>query len=127
MSNKNRVLLNGVGELFLDQIIRYHCPKYCFYNFDKLITPSLTRHIYLYHLDDYQTLSHELTEADWSSLKDNAIDIYAQNVTDRVLHLVNKHIPNKLVHIRKSEPPWLTNDIKRLMRKRKRLYDKYTR
>ena len=30
-------------------------------------------------------------------------------------------------HLRKSDPPWLSNTIKRLMRKRKRLYDKYKR
>ena len=74
-----------------------------------------------------QSLSHELTETDWSLVKDNDVDTYAQNVTDRILYLVNKHIPNKLVRIRKSDPSWLTNNIKRLMRKRKRLYDKYKR
>ena len=122
VSNKNRVLLSGVGEPFLDQNIRYHCPIYCVYNFDKVITPSFTRHIYLYHRGDYQTLALELTETDWNSLKDNNIDVYAQNVTNRILDLVNKHIPNKHVHIRKSDPPWLSNTIKRLMRKRKNVF-----
>ena len=84
VSNKNRVLLSGVGEQFLDQNIRYHCPGYYVYNFDKIITPTFTRYIYLYHLGDYQTLSHELTDTDWSSLKDDDIDTYAQNVTDTV-------------------------------------------
>ena len=60
-------------------------------------------------------------------MKYNDVDTYAQNVTDRILYLVNKHIPNKLVYIRKSDSSWLTNNIKRLMRKRKRLYDKYKR
>ena len=69
--------------------------------------------------------SHELTETDWSLVKDNDVDTYAEIVTDRILYLVNKHIPNKLVHIRKSYPSWLTSNIKRLMRKRKRIYDKY--
>ena len=127
VSNKNRVLLSGVGEPFLDQNIRYHCPIYCVYNFDKVKTPSFTRHIYLYNRGDYQTLTHELTGTDWNSLKDNNVDVYAQNVTDRILYLVNKHIPNKHVRIRKSDPPWLSNNIKQLMRKRKRLYDKYKR
>ena len=99
VSNKNRVLLSGVGEPFLDQNIRYHCPIYCVYNFDKIITPSFTRHIYLYHLADYQTLSHELTETDWSSLKDNDIDTYAQNVTDRVFHLVNTYSINLCIFV----------------------------
>ena len=72
-------------------------------------------------------LTHELTGTDWNSLKDNNVDVYAPNVTDRILYLVNKHIPNKHVRIRKSDPPWLSNNIKRLMRKRKRFYDKYKR
>ena len=46
-----------------------------------------------------------------SLVKDNDVDTYAQNVTDRILYLANKHIPNKVVHIRKSDPPWLTKDI----------------
>ena len=53
------------------------------------------------------------------------IDTYAINITERITDLANKHIPNKTVKIRSSDPPWLTNSIKRLMRKRKRLYDKY--
>ena len=32
-----------------------------------------------------------------------------------------------IIKIHKSDPAWLTNNIKRLMRKRKRLYDKYKR
>ena len=60
-------------------------------------------------------------------MQDNDVDTYAQNVTDRILNLVDKHIPNKVVHFRKSDPPWLTNNINRLMRKRKRCYDKYNR
>ena len=89
VSNKNRVFLSGVGEPFFDQNIRYHSPTYCVYNFDKVITPSFSRQIYLYHRGDLQSLSHELTETDWSLVKDNDVDTYAQNVTDRILYLVN--------------------------------------
>ena len=127
VSNKKRVVLSGVGEPFLDQNIRYHCPIYCVYNFDKIISPAFKRHIYLYHQGDYQTLSTELNQTDWNSLKDDNVDLYAQNVNDRITHLVNKHIPNKTVHVRKSDPSWLTTNIKRLMRKRKRYYDQYKR
>ena len=127
MSNKNRVLLSGVGEQFLDQNISYHCPIYCDYNFDKVKTRLLTRHIYLYNRGEYQTLTHDLTGTDWNSLKYNNVDVYAQNVTDRIQYLVNKHIPNKQMCIRISDPPWLSNNIKRLMRKGKRLYDRFKR
>ena len=30
-----------------------------------------------------------------------------------------------MITARKTDPPWLTNKIKKLLRKKKRLYDKY--
>ena len=46
--------------------------------------------------------------------------------SDKILGLTNKHVPNKMINVRRSDPSWrLTNDIKRLIRKRKRLYDRY--
>ena len=60
-------------------------------------------------------------------MKENDIDIYANNVTNRIIELARKHIPNKNIKVRKSDPPWLNNIIKKLTRKRKRLFDKYKR
>ena len=59
--------------------------------------------------------------------KNNDIDEYANNLTECITKLAKKHISNKDIKIRKSDPAWLTTDIKQLMRKRKRLYDKYKR
>ena len=41
------------------------------------------------------------------------------------MQLASKYIPNKTIKVRQSDPPWLTKSIKKMMRKRKRLYDKY--
>ena len=64
-------------------------------------------------------------DTDWNSLKSNDIDTYAEDITDRINFLTNKHIPNKMITVLKTDPPWLTNNIKKLLRKKKRLYDKY--
>ena len=61
---------------------------------------------------------------DWDSCFNHDIDVYASNVTNCLINLANKHIPSKDVTVRPSDPSWLHNDIRRLMRKRKRLYDK---
>ncbi|MES9994358.1 MAG: reverse transcriptase family protein [Candidatus Thiodiazotropha sp.] len=124
-SNINSILHGGVGQPILDQNIRYHCPVYCILNFDKPITPIYSRHIWLYDRGDYLSLSRDLDNTDWSALKSDDIDTYTNNVTERITELAKKHIPNKDIKVRKSDPPWLTTNIKRLMRKRKRLYDKY--
>ena len=126
-SNKNSILLSGVGEPFLDQNVRYHCPVYFVLNFHKNVAPAFYRHIMLFDRGDYQSLSRDIRETDWESLKSNDIDIYASNITKRISELTDKHIPNKKVKIRQSDPSWLTNEAKKLIRKRKRLFKKFKR
>ena len=119
--------MSGVGDPVLDQNMRCHCPVYCVLKFDKLTTPVYTRHIWLYDRADCESFSGDLNDIDWNSIKNNDIDEYANNLTECITKIAKKHIPNKDIKIRKSDPAWLTTDIKRLMRKRKRLYDKYKR
>ena len=123
--NRNNILISGVGEQFLEQNIRYHCPVFCVLNFIKPLTPLYQRKIYLFDRGNYQTISNELALTDWQSLKCDNVDIYAENITERITALTDKHVPNKSIKVRKSDPPWLTTNIKRLFRKKKRLYDKY--
>ena len=108
-----------MGEPFLEQNVRYHCPIYCVLNFIKPVNPCFKRKIYLFDRGDYQTFSNDLMDTDWNSLKSNDIDTYAENITGRITFLTNKHIPNKIIIVRKTDPPWLTNNIKKLLRKKK--------
>ena len=126
-SKKDTILLSGVGEPFLEQNIRYHCPIYCVFNFNKTVTASYERHIWLYDRGDYEALSNDIRQTNWDEIKSNDIDKYAQDLTNQLTKLAKKHIPNKLITTRQTDPPWLCNNIKKLMRKRKRLYDKYKR
>ena len=71
--------------------------------------------------------SRDVVDSNWNILKDNDIDIYASNVTNRIIELARKHVPNKNIKVRKSDPPWLNNNIQKLMRRKKRLFDKYKR
>ena len=71
------------------------------------------------------SFSRDLDNTDWNSLRNDDMDTYTNNITEHITKLANKHIPNKEIKVRKSDPFWLTTNIKRLMRKRKRLYNKY--
>ena len=82
-SNKNSILLSGVGEKFLGQIVRY-----------------------------YQSLSRDIRKTDWELLKSNDTDIYTSNIINRISELSDKHIPNKKVKITQSDLSWLTNEAK---------------
>lgn len=124
-SDKNSILASGVGEPFLEQNLRYHCPIFFVLKSHKITTPVFRRHIWLYDRGDYRHFSRDLQETEWVALRDNDIDIYAQNITNHVLILAEKHVPNKNITVRQTDPPWLTNDIKKMMRKRQRIYKKF--
>ena len=65
-----------------------------------------------------------LVQTDWQTLKSKNINTYAENITDSVTTLANKHIHIRVINARKTDPAWLTTHVKKLIKK-KRLYDKY--
>ena len=71
--NPNNVISSGIGEPFLDQNIRYHCPIYCKLKFDKHQTKTFTRHIWLFERGDYGSLSQDISNTNWERLKSNDI------------------------------------------------------
>ena len=65
-----------------------------------MITHSYTRHIWLYDTAGYQSLSRGISETDWNSFKHNNVEIYATKVTERIMTLASKYIPNKTIRVR---------------------------
>ena len=59
---------------------------------------------------------------DWNSISDNNVDKYADNLTEVLSNVTKLFIPNKKVTVNPHEPPWITCNIKRKNRQRKRLY-----
>ena len=76
--------LSGVGEPILDLNIRYHCPIYCVLNLNKHKSTAFARHIWLYDRGDYASFANELTDTYWNLLKNNDINIYANNITEHI-------------------------------------------
>ena len=63
----------------------------------------------------------------WQSLEDENINIYAENFTSKLLELCQATIPNKMITIRSSDPPWINGYIRKLIRKRKRAHKRAKR
>lgn len=127
ITNKDNVLLSGVGDPFLQQNIRYHCPVYVFLKFSKPKKSSFERHIWYYDKGNYNNLRNKVRQTDWNSLQDDDIEIYANNISNQVSKLAAECIPNKLIRIKPSEPSWITSNVKKYIRKRKRAYRKAKR
>ena len=60
-----------------------------------------------------------------TSLKSENIISFADNIIERITALANEHVPNRLINARKTDPAWLTTHVKKLIRKKKMLYDTY--
>lgn len=123
-SNKDHLIHSGVGDPFLNQEIRYHCPIYGVFRFSKPKSNSFTRRIWNYDACNYNLLRNKAALTDWNSLQDNDVDAYAKNVNHTVMSIAAECIPNKKVRIKPSEPSWINSTIKRHIRKRKRAYKK---
>ena len=124
VTNKNSVLVTGVGEPCLDSHVRYHCPAFAVLNFLKPRHKSIRRTIWKYDEGNYDDFRIELNNFDWDTLACDDIDMYVNNFTNTLSQIASSFIPNKCVTIKPYEPPWLTKEIKNKIRQRKRLYRK---
>ena len=127
VTNKNNLMFSGVGDPFLNQNIRYHCPVFGILKFTKPKTKTFTRHIYSYNNGNCDLMREKASVFDWNTLRDDDIDVYASNIESKIISLSRECIPNKNIKVRPFEPPWLTTFLKRKIRKRKRAYKKAKR
>ncbi|MES9883416.1 MAG: reverse transcriptase family protein [Sedimenticola sp.] len=123
-SSDVQVALSGVGEPFLDQNVRFHCPVFLLLNDVKPRAPTYTRKIWIYEQGDYDTLRQMARHFNWETVTHADIDTYTSNITSKISDFAQLTIPNKVITVRPSDPPWLHSEIRKSMRKRKRAYDK---
>lgn len=65
---------------------------------------------------------------DWDALfVNNDTDSITGKITDEILQAANKCIPNRIITVRKDNPPWLTSRIKICIRRKNRLHRKAKR
>ena len=87
VNNKNYLIVSGVGDPFLNQEIRYHCPIYGIFKFSKPKFVSFTRHIWNYDQGNYDLLRNKATSFDWDYVRDNDTNIYANNINTTLISI----------------------------------------
>ena len=68
-TSKRNIILSsgGVGEPFLEQNIRCHCPVFCVLTFSKPLAPLYKRRVFIYDRGNYQAFSNDLVQTDWQT------------------------------------------------------------
>lgn len=99
----------------------------CSCNLKVLETPVKTfqRKIWKYYQGDYNKYKYLRRQKDLNDVVSNTdenmdriVDIISSNILDAAI----KSIPNKFVTIRPLDPLWMHNEIRKLIRQRKRLH-----
>ena len=127
VSNKDHLLLSGVGDPFLNQELRYRCPIYGIFKFSKPRVKTFLRHVWYYERGDFNLFRDKASTPDWESLQSSDINIYADNINTAINSMATECIPSRHVQIKPLDPPWLTASLKRHIRKRKRAFRKAKR
>ena len=108
------------------ELIRYHCPVFVLLKFIRPKVNTYKRKIWNYQRADFEKYRQLLREHDLTNkIRNKELDSSVQIVADAIFDAAEKSIPNKLVNIRPSDYPWITCHIKSLIRKRRRIYNKF--
>lgn len=67
-NNIDHLIFSGVGDPFLTQEIRYHCPIYGIFNFSKPKNKSFLRHTWSFDRADYTKLREKASDTNWDTL-----------------------------------------------------------
>ena len=120
----DHLVMRGVGDPFLQQDRRYHCPTYGILRFVIPKRKSYMRRVWIYEQGDYNRLRHNASSTDLNGLRKTDINVYIKNTTKNIITLFNYCIPNRNVRIRPAAPLWITTELTRHIRIRKRAYRK---
>ena len=80
--------------------------------------------MWFYDRGNYTDFRLHLSNTDSDSLHNGDINVSVTNFTNYLLDKCKQCIPSRVVTVIPNDPRWFTSDLKRLIRKRKRLYRK---
>ena len=116
VSNSNNFLESKVCDPFIPKVNRHHCPIAVLLKFLKPKQKHFRRKIWTY--DHGQILS----EVNWEHTLIRDVVCIAEKITSTILKAASNSIPKTLVSIRPEDLPWMQNEIRKLIRHRKKGY-----
>ena len=83
------------------------------------------RRIWLYDRGNYNQYREKLQRVDWDELINfaNSLDDLCESFSNVKFQAAGESIPNKIITVRKTNPPWMNGAIHRAIRKRNRFKD----
>ena len=112
VNDHRNIVFSEIGAPLLNQT-RYHLPIIGFLNHYIEHSTIIRRKIFLYDRGDYNSYRQKLSTIDWDSmLTGHDIDSITCSIRQTITDIANDTISNRIISIRKDNPPWLTTAIK---------------
>ena len=127
MRNNNNILTSAVIDPLIPDQTRYHCPIIVLL---KSLVPKIIafkRRVWNYKRADFDKFRDLLSQKDLETrlASISNIDKSVKYITETIHEAASQSIPNNVVMIKQSDNPWVTCQIKNLIRKRKRYHKKF--
>ncbi|MCG7868140.1 MAG: endonuclease/exonuclease/phosphatase family protein [Candidatus Thiodiazotropha taylori] len=125
--NNNNILTSAVTDPFIPDQTRYHCPIIVLLKFLRPKVIAFKRRVWNYKRADFDNFRYLLSQSDLETrlASINNIDESVKYITETIHEAASRSIPNNVVIIKQSDHPWVTCQIKQLIRKRKRYHKKF--
>ncbi len=125
VKDARQIITSFVADPFIPDLIRYHCPVVAVIKSIKSTITTYKRKIWLYDQGNYDEFRNKLNAVNWQAILNNEnFDTTADSIANSIINAASDTIPNKLVTIRPNDIPWFNNNIRKLLRKRKKAHKK---
>ena len=124
VNKKNNILVSEVCDPFIPNLTRFHCPVAVLLKFLKPKQNCYRRKIWKCEQGDYSKYRQLLADNNWNDVLKDDIDLVSDKMSSVIMEAVSNSISIKMVTIRPTDSPWMHNEIRNLIRRRKRLHRK---
>ena len=117
----NKIVGSGVRPS-LDPFCK-HQIIYCNINFNMPSAPSYIRKVWHYNRANTRLIRRTISEFPWyGHLKNHDPNWQVECFNNTILNIMSNIIQNDYIKIQPKDPPWITSEIKRLIKKQNRFY-----
>ena len=123
----NLVLESGT-HTFLDPYC-HHQITHCRFNFKIPPPPPFERNIWLYDKSNVNLIRRCISNFPWEQhLSSNPDPNWqVESFTEIILNIMSNFVPNKIIKVVPSDPPWISRSLKNMLNKQNRLFRNFKR
>ena len=90
--------------------------------------PPYNRTLWDYAKSNDQAIKIAISSVDWASQFDGLdADQMTELFTNKIYSILSAHIPNKVVKCNDKDPPWMTQELKTAIKRKRRVFGKFIR